>query len=120
MPIRAINDKQYKGVSELYRKSDGEVSGYYVTYRDIDGPIDRAIKQGVIAVLVKDGDNKRLESDKDFYCYFPRGWVGVEQYGLYEYLQTPGFKLVLFGRMIDQNTRDNIYNSAKNDTYIEG
>ncbi len=44
MPIRAINDKQYKGVSELYRKSDGEVTGYYVTYRDIDGkPIKRRV-----------------------------------------------------------------------------
>lgn len=44
MPIRAINDKQYKGVSELYRKSDGKVTGYYVTYRDIDSrPIKRRV-----------------------------------------------------------------------------
>ena len=44
MPIRAINDKQYKGVSELYRKSDGQVTGYYITYRDIDGkPIKRRV-----------------------------------------------------------------------------
>ncbi|PHS40663.1 MAG: hypothetical protein COB07_03920 [Sulfurovum sp.] len=44
MPIRTISDKQYKGVSELYRKSDGEVSGYYVTYRDIDGkPVKRRV-----------------------------------------------------------------------------
>ncbi|RLA71335.1 MAG: hypothetical protein DRG09_00565 [Epsilonproteobacteria bacterium] len=44
MPIRAISDKQYKGVSELYRKSDGQVTGYYVTYRDIDGrPIKRRV-----------------------------------------------------------------------------
>jgi EAL domain-containing protein (putative c-di-GMP-specific phosphodiesterase class I) len=44
MPIRAINDKHYKGVSELYRKSDGQVTGYYVTYRDIDGkPIKKRV-----------------------------------------------------------------------------
>ena len=44
MPIRTIADKQYKGVSELYRKSDGEVTGYYITYRDIDGkPIKRRV-----------------------------------------------------------------------------
>ena len=49
MPIRTINDKRYKGVSELYRKSDGQVTGYYVTYRDIDGkPIKRRV----------DADNK--------------------------------------------------------------
>ncbi len=44
MPIRAISDKQYKGVSELYRKSDGQVTGYYVTYRDIESrPIKRRV-----------------------------------------------------------------------------
>lgn len=44
MPIRAINDKHYKGVSELYRKSDGEVTGYYITYRDTDGkPVKRRV-----------------------------------------------------------------------------
>lgn len=45
MPIRAIMDKHYKGVSELYRKSDGQVTGYYVTYRDVDGsPIKRRVE----------------------------------------------------------------------------
>jgi EAL domain-containing protein (putative c-di-GMP-specific phosphodiesterase class I)/GGDEF domain-containing protein len=44
MPIRTITDKQYKGVSELYRISDGEVTGYYVTYRDSDGkPIKKRV-----------------------------------------------------------------------------
>lgn len=44
MPIRAINDQHYKGVSELYRKSDGEVTGYYITYRDTDGkPVKRRV-----------------------------------------------------------------------------
>jgi len=47
MPIRTITDKQYKGVSELYRKSDGQVTGYYVTYRDTDG---KPIKKRVDAV----------------------------------------------------------------------
>lgn len=45
MPIRAITDKHYKGVSELYRKSDGQVTGYYVTYRDTDGkPIKKRVE----------------------------------------------------------------------------
>jgi EAL domain-containing protein (putative c-di-GMP-specific phosphodiesterase class I) len=44
MPIRTIADKRYKGVSELYRKSDGQVTGYYVTYRDIDSkPIKKRV-----------------------------------------------------------------------------
>jgi len=45
MPIRTITDKHYKGVSELYRKSDGQVTGYYVTYRDTDGkPIKKRVE----------------------------------------------------------------------------
>jgi len=45
MPIRAIDDKHYKGVNELYRKSDGQVTGYYVSYRDKDGkPIKRRVE----------------------------------------------------------------------------
>ena len=45
MPIRTIPDKQYKGVSELYRKSDGQVTGFYVTYRDTDGkPIKKRVE----------------------------------------------------------------------------
>jgi EAL domain-containing protein (putative c-di-GMP-specific phosphodiesterase class I) len=44
MPIRAISDQHYKGVSELYRKSDGQVTGYYITYRDTDGkPVKRRV-----------------------------------------------------------------------------
>lgn len=37
MPIRSIKTEKYKGISELYRASDGEVTGYYVTYRDAEG-----------------------------------------------------------------------------------
>jgi len=44
MPIRTIDDKRYKGISELYRKSDGKVTGYYVTFRDENGkPVKRRV-----------------------------------------------------------------------------
>ena len=45
MPIRTIHDKRYKGISELFRKSDGTVTGYYVTYRDAEGkPVKRRVE----------------------------------------------------------------------------
>jgi len=45
MPIRTIDDKRYKGISELYRTSDGMVTGYYVTYRDESGkPVKRRVE----------------------------------------------------------------------------
>ena len=62
MPIRAINDKQYKGVSELYRKSDGQVTGYYVTYRDIDG---KPIKRRVDAATKDDALRKLVDIKQD-------------------------------------------------------
>ncbi len=44
MPIRAIKDKHYRGVSELYRQSDGVVTGYYITYRNSEGkPVKRRV-----------------------------------------------------------------------------
>lgn len=66
MPIRTITDKQYKGVSELYRKSDGEVTGYYVTYRDIDGKpikkrVDAATKDEALLKLKEIKQNVELE-----------------------------------------------------------
>lgn len=45
MPIRTIDDKRYKGISELYRNSDGMVTGYYVTYRDEKSkPVKRRVE----------------------------------------------------------------------------
>lgn len=58
MPIRAIKDDHYKGVSELYRTSDGEVTGYYVTYRDLDG---KPIKKRVDANNREDARLKLIE-----------------------------------------------------------
>jgi len=36
MSIRTITNYSYKGVSELYYKSDAKVTGYYITTRDTD------------------------------------------------------------------------------------
>ena len=45
MPIRAIKEPRYKGISELYRQSDGKVTGYYVTYRDLEGrPVKKRVE----------------------------------------------------------------------------
>ena len=62
MPIRAIKDDHYKGVSELYRTSDGEVTGYYVTYRDLDG---KPIKKRVDANSRDDARLKLIEIKKE-------------------------------------------------------
>jgi len=91
------------------------------TYDNKSGPLDRAHKQGVVIILMEDIDEgQRFESDSDFYCYFPHGWVGVSQYGLYDYLASPGTKLVLFGRVVSNEKRNSIFNTAMLDKYIKG
>ncbi len=45
MPIRSIKEPKYRGISELYRRSDGKVTGYYVTYRDLEGkPVKKRVE----------------------------------------------------------------------------
>ncbi len=46
MPLRTLSKrdypaKKYRGISELYRKSDGLVTGYYITYEDEAGTIKK-------------------------------------------------------------------------------
>ena len=65
-------------------------------------------------------EGQRFESGYDFYCYYPYGWVGVSQYGMYDYLASPGTKLVLFGRVVDREKRDDIFHAAMNDKHIKG
>ena len=90
------------------------------TYDEKTGLLDRAHKQGVVAILMESGRGQRLEKDCEFYCYYPHGWVGVAQYGLYDYLATPGFKLVLFGRNVNEGKYRAILHSAQNDNHIKG
>ena len=91
------------------------------TYDNKSGPLDRAHKQGVIAIIVEDKTlGQRIETDCDFYCYFPHGWTGVSQSGLFDYLSSPGSKLVLFGRIVDSAKRETIFKAVENDTHIQG
>lgn len=90
------------------------------TYDNKSGPLDRAHKQGVVVILMEDAEEgQRFESGSDFYCYFLHGWVGVSQYGLFDYLASPGSKLVLFGRVVNNEKRNDIFNAAMQDNYIK-
>ena len=90
------------------------------TYTDKSGPIDRAQKQGVVIILTENNIGQRVEKEQEFYCYFPHGWVGVDQYRLYQYLASPGYKLVLFGVVVDDNKLKTIYDNALSDNYVKG
>lgn len=56
MPIRKLKLKKYTGVYELYRKSDGLVTGYYIAYRNAEDKVlkhkvDAATKDEALLIL---------------------------------------------------------------------
>ena len=85
------------------------------SYSNDDGPPELAPKRGVQAIAVADKKvGRRIERSNDFYIYVPdRGiWRGVEQFGLYDYLQDDGFKIVLFGRTLTDSEYSIIWKRA--------
>ena len=55
----------------------------------------------------------------DYYVWDCRGeetkWWGADQFGLYHYLQQPGFGCVLFGTFIDDKTFREVFDLARNE-----
>ena len=41
-----------------------------------------------------------VEREEHYYVWVGPGWRAVNQFGLYDYLIDPGFKIVLFGRTL--------------------
>jgi hypothetical protein len=71
------------------------------TYSDEDGPADQAPKRNVQTIAQRnDLVGRRIERGDNFYVWTDHGWRGCDQFGLYDYLIEPGFKVVLFGRSL--------------------
>lgn len=88
------------------------------TYSDEDGPPELAPKRDVQTIAVaNDVAGVRIERGTDFYIWVPErgGWRGVEQFGLYDYLIDPGFKIVLFGRVLSENDYGAVWKLAAHD-----
>jgi len=62
MPLRTLKKrdypaKKYRGISELYRKSDGAVTGYYISYEDELG----SIKKVRVDIINEPGTRKAVD-----------------------------------------------------------
>ena len=78
-------------------------------------------KRGVQGIVVADNTlGRRTEHSNDFYIYVPkRGlWRGVDQFGLFDYMIEPGFKLVLYGRTLSDDDYRSFWKKMKADTYL--
>lgn len=85
-----------------------------------DGPPELAPKRGVQCVVVSDRDHGwYFCRSNDFYIWAEydgtMGWQGVDYFGLWDYLQAPGSKVVLFGRTIGNVEYRQLLNRATND-----
>lgn len=73
---------------------------------------------GVLIIVVRDRDHGfRLISNGDYYCWITKEetWRQVDYIGMVDYLQQPGPKRVLFGRMISTNAWNEAVKAAMND-----
>lgn len=78
------------------------------TYSDEDGPVALTPALGVQVIVKRDTadpiDNvgRRVLDRADFYWWSDQQdeWYGGDSFGLWDYLQRPGWKKVLFGRSI--------------------
>ena len=64
---------------------------------------------GVLVIVERSKNFGRiLHSNKDYFVWLGKRWLCVDYIGLLDYLAQPGWKKVLFGRMVD----DDYYNEV--------
>jgi len=88
------------------------------TYSSDDGPPELAPKRDVQTIAVADEVvGRRIERGNDYYIYDTGrgGWRGVDQFGMYDYLIRPGFKIILFGRTLSDDDYREVWKRASKD-----
>lgn len=89
-------------------------------YTDADGAPEDAPARGVIAIAQEHPEVGRVTLTRDdFYWWMgDDGWYGGDIFGLWDYLCTPGWKRVLFGRSVPDERYHAIVEQATEDDYL--
>ena len=70
---------------------------------------------GVLAIVERDPDHgRRVISNGDYYVWEGR-WRNVDFIGMVDYLQMPGAKKVIAGRLVHNDEWNEIFRRARND-----
>jgi len=89
---------------------------WLIFYDDRDpysGLPEVAPERGVQAVIQEDETTGWYAiTGHDFYVWLGTEWQGVDHFGLWDYLASPGWKRVLFGRMIKAERYEEIQKAA--------
>ena len=77
---------------------------YYDGGSTYEGAPENAPAFGVLVIIEKDKDSgRRYVMTKDYFCWVGDKWLATDQIGMWDYMQQPGWKKVLFGRMVDND-----------------
>jgi hypothetical protein len=89
---------------------------YYGDGSTFDGDPSEAPALNVQAIAVADPVVGRFVwSARDFYWWEHDQWFGGDLFGVFDYLQRPGWKRVLFGRSIPRATFEAVMKRALED-----
>lgn len=89
---------------------------YYDGGSTYDGAPENAPAFGVLVIVQVDKEHGReLVQGKDYFVWKDNKWYTVDFVGMVDYLQTPGWKRVLFGRMVNQDEWYKVCRKANED-----
>lgn len=87
----------------------------YYEHETYSGPHWDAPAWGVLLIVEKDREHgRRIVSNGDYYVWDKRWWA-KDWIGLVDYLQQPGPKKVIFGRMVPNEVWNETFLRADND-----
>ena len=85
-------------------------------FTDRDGPPELAPGSGVQAIVQwKRATGFEVLNGEHYYTWTGDRWLSMNEHGLWDYLSTPGWKKVLFGRYISDELYNDILRAAKHD-----
>jgi hypothetical protein len=86
------------------------------TYSDLMGAPEDAPTRNVQIIIQEHIDTGwYIQPGDDYYVWTGDHWVGVDRFGLYDYLIEPGWKKVIFGRTLTNTEYKAIYRQAQHD-----
>jgi len=91
------------------------------TYSDTNGSPFEAPALGVLVIACEDNAVGRvLVHGQSYYFWWPQydRWWGGNLFGMYDYLQAPGPKRVLFGREVPNDEWETAVRIATGDEYL--
>lgn len=89
---------------------------YYDGGLTYEGAPENAPAFGVLVIVEKDQNSgRRLVMTKDYFCWLGDRWLSTDFIGMLDYLQQPGWKRVLFGRLVDDEYWYSVVKRANED-----